>query len=135
MQALTTDPDEPTLVTLKAQVLMRLGRYKEAAKLYDGLLPALPERTLKWRRSTRDQAANCYRRWAKEDDALKDYDLAWSHPAEGCSSSGGSSCLWGVRRANLGPVQRGHKRSMKVAILRHTAPAFERRAQRSDGHQ
>jgi LuxR family transcriptional regulator, glucitol operon activator len=77
--AVKLDPKDPTLRTTKALVLTRLGRYAEAAELYESVLPTLKERTKKWRLSTRDQAAECYRRWADQDRRLDDQPARLQH--------------------------------------------------------
>ena len=68
------DPKSATLQSAKALVLNRLGRCAEAAKIYEGLLGDIRERPRRWRITTRDQAAECYRRWAELD--LKNLDTA-----------------------------------------------------------
>lgn len=77
--ALNLDPAEPTVLTLKALTLTRLGRFNEAAGLYEQVLPGLAGRSQKWRVSTRDQAAECYRRWAEQDRKMKDPSAARQH--------------------------------------------------------
>ena len=66
------DPKAATLQSAKALVLSRLGRCAEAAKIYEALLGDIRERPRRWRITTRDQAADCYRRWAEWD--LKNLD-------------------------------------------------------------
>ena len=66
------DPKSATLQSAKALVLSRLGRCSEAAKIYEALLGDIRERPRRWRVTTRDQAADCYRRWAEWD--LKNLD-------------------------------------------------------------
>jgi tetratricopeptide (TPR) repeat protein len=70
--ALQLDPGDHTLGTVRALALTRLGRLKEAADLYEQLLQQLSSRPRKWRITTRDQAAECYRRWGEQDHALRD---------------------------------------------------------------
>lgn len=69
-----SDPKNATLQSAKALVLSRLGRSAEAAKIYEVLLGDIHERPRRWRIATRDQAADCYRRWAESD--LKNLDVA-----------------------------------------------------------
>lgn len=64
--ALQVDPADATLRTARAQTLARLGRYKEACALYDVLVVDLSDRDRRWRIITRDQAAECYRRFAEQ---------------------------------------------------------------------
>ena len=68
------DPQSPTLQSAKALVLSRLGRSAEAAIIYEGLLAEIAERPRRWRITTRDQSAECYRRWAETD--LHNLDMA-----------------------------------------------------------
>jgi LuxR family transcriptional regulator, glucitol operon activator len=77
--ALTLDPGDETLETARALCLVRLGKCKEAAEIYEHVLTNLNERPRKWRIPTRDQAAECYRRWAEQDRALRDTEAARIH--------------------------------------------------------
>lgn len=69
--AIECDPKEEALITMRALILTRLGRYSEAAPLYDTVLVNLSNRPAKWRISTRDQAAECYRRFGEQDRIMK----------------------------------------------------------------
>jgi LuxR family glucitol operon transcriptional activator len=69
--AIKFDPKEEALITMKALILTRLGRYSEAAPLYDTVLTHLSDRPPKWRISTRDQAAECYRRFGEQDRTMR----------------------------------------------------------------
>jgi len=77
--ALKLDPEDPTLNTAKALVLTRLGKYKVAADLYERVLATVGGRARKFRLATRDQAAECYRRWAEQDLRLDDYEARHEH--------------------------------------------------------
>jgi LuxR family glucitol operon transcriptional activator len=77
--ALRIDPQDPTLITIKALVLTRLGKFSRAAELYENVLQTISQRTKKWRVSTRDQAAECYRRWAEQDQRMEDYTARIQH--------------------------------------------------------
>jgi LuxR family glucitol operon transcriptional activator len=77
--ALTLDPGDETMETFRALCLVRLGRCREAADIYEQVLINLEGRPRKWRISTRDQAAECYRRWAEQDRSLRDNTAACSH--------------------------------------------------------
>ena len=66
------DPKAATLQSAKALVLSRLGRCSEAAKIYEALLGDIHELPRRWRITTRDQAADCYRRWAESDRRNRD---------------------------------------------------------------
>ena len=79
--ALSLDPGDETLETIRALCLTRVGRYKEAAEIYEKAFAGLDERPRKWRITTRDQAAECYRRWAEQDHSLKDDDGERQHMA------------------------------------------------------
>ncbi len=70
--ALASRPDEAALLGVRALALTRLGRYTEASTLYEGLLSSVGQRPRRWRISTRDQAAECYRRWAEADSENRD---------------------------------------------------------------
>lgn len=71
-----TEPDEPAVLGLHANALMRLGRYAEAASIHERLAPHLPSRDRKWRIQARTQAADCYRRWAEQTCRMLDYESA-----------------------------------------------------------
>ena len=74
-----TDPGDPTVMGASALCLTRLGRYPEAADVYDKLLETVSERPRRWKVTTFDQAAECYRRWSEMDLANKDRDAARRH--------------------------------------------------------
>ena len=82
--AIKCDPNEETLSTLKALILTRLGRYSEAAPMYDVILMDIANRPHKWRLSTRDQAAECYRRFGEQDRAMKDTNGFFKHIDRAC---------------------------------------------------
>ena len=77
--ALELRAGEPALVGARALALTRVGRYSEAATLYDSLLSEINDRPRRWRVSTRDQAAECYRRWASTDFANRDMERFKEH--------------------------------------------------------
>jgi LuxR family transcriptional regulator, glucitol operon activator len=70
--ALKVDLEDDTLLTAKALALTRLGLYREASEIYEATLTRLDLRSRKWRVSTKDQAAECYRRWAEQDWRMSD---------------------------------------------------------------
>lgn len=79
-RAVQLDGPEPALQTARALALVRLGRFQDAAQLYEQLLPGLPAREWKkWRVSTVDQAAECYRRWAEQAVRMADLEQAKQH--------------------------------------------------------
>jgi len=82
--ALSLDPKEETLETLRALALMRVGQCKESAKIYERLLDNLEVRPRKWRITTRDQASECYRRWAEQNVTMNDMGLAKEHLDRAC---------------------------------------------------
>lgn len=65
--ALQIDRGQPTLETARGLVLTRLGRYEDAASIYERILSDLSTMPRRWRIPTFDQAAECYRRWAGRD--------------------------------------------------------------------
>jgi tetratricopeptide (TPR) repeat protein/cold shock CspA family protein len=83
-KALALDANEPTLLTLRALALTRLGRCREAAGIYERLLEDVERRPRKWRITTRDQAAECYRRWAEQDETMKDGEALKGHLDRAC---------------------------------------------------
>lgn len=83
--ALAKDPCEEALETLKALCLNRLGRCSEAAAIYERQLVGLAIRPRKWRITTRDQAAECYRRWAEHDLKMKETKCFKEHIARAAS--------------------------------------------------
>ncbi len=70
--ALKIEPGEPSLLTVRAMCLTRLGQVVEGAKIYEQLLSSLADRPRKWRLSTYDQAVECYRRWMEQDLRMRD---------------------------------------------------------------
>lgn len=83
--AIRCAPNEWPLVTLRAMILTRLGRYSEAAPVYEAILKDLPGQARKWRVSTRDQAAECYRRYSEQDRAMKNGIDFRSHIDRACT--------------------------------------------------
>jgi LuxR family glucitol operon transcriptional activator len=77
--ALAIDKDNETLETGRALALTRLGRCREAADIYDRVLANISGRPRKWRITTRDQAAECYRRWAEQDKSMSDRPALYNH--------------------------------------------------------
>jgi LuxR family transcriptional regulator, glucitol operon activator len=77
--AIKLEPADETLLTLKALIQMRLGQCAEAATIYEHVLESIDLRPRKWRISTRDQAAECFRRLAEQDKAMKDVSLSKEH--------------------------------------------------------
>ncbi len=82
-KTLTLDPGDETLETLRALALTRLGRCKEAAEIYERMLINICTRPRKWRITTQDQAAECYRRWAEQDRIMNDGELLKKHLERG----------------------------------------------------
>jgi LuxR family glucitol operon transcriptional activator len=70
--ALLIDKSQPTLETARGLILTRLGRYPEAAEIYERIVSDLSAMPRRWRISTLDQAAECYRRWAEKDRISRD---------------------------------------------------------------
>jgi tetratricopeptide (TPR) repeat protein len=83
--ALGADPGADTLLTLKALCLVRLGRFPEAAAIYSDQLSRLEDRPRKWRITTRDQSAECYRRWAEQDLKMREDEQFRRHLEMGLS--------------------------------------------------
>jgi LuxR family transcriptional regulator, glucitol operon activator len=83
-EAIRLDPKEIAFITLRALILTRLGRYAEAAPLYESVLPDLVSRPKKWRVSTRDQAAECYRRFGEQDRIMRNRDQFRAHINRAC---------------------------------------------------
>ncbi|HWG19834.1 MAG TPA: NB-ARC domain-containing protein [Terracidiphilus sp.] len=81
---ISRDSDE-TLITLRALILTRLGRYSEAAPIYESVLGSLALRPTKWRISTRDQAAECYRRFGEQDRVMKNGTEFRNHIERACA--------------------------------------------------
>jgi LuxR family glucitol operon transcriptional activator len=82
--AIKLDPKEIAFTTLRALILTRLGRYSEAAPIYESVLPELASRPKKWRVSTRDQAAECYRRFGEQDRIMRNHDQFRRHIDRAC---------------------------------------------------
>ena len=78
-------PDDPTLKAAKAVALNRLYKCEEAAGIYEQLLTSFSETDeastipKRWRISTYDQAARCYKRWAEIDFENRDYEKSKVH--------------------------------------------------------
>jgi LuxR family glucitol operon transcriptional activator len=83
-EAIKLDPKETAFVTFRALILTRLGRYSEAAPIYESILPDLSSRQKKWRVSTRDQAAECYRRFGEQDRIRRNRDEFRKHINRAC---------------------------------------------------
>jgi LuxR family glucitol operon transcriptional activator len=77
--ALGLEPQDQTLRTARALILTRLGRCKEAAEIYETVLVDIHLRPRKWRITTKDQAAECYRRYAEQDRLMNDGEALRSH--------------------------------------------------------
>jgi len=75
-EALKIDPDDIALQTCKAWVLTLNGEYNEASTIYEKILPEQYKRLLKFRISTHDQAASCYRRMAEQNIRDSDHQSA-----------------------------------------------------------
>ena len=73
------DRDDPTLLGAIAMCLTRLGEYPRAADIYVRLLESVNQRPRKWRITTCDQAADCFRRWAERDYTNKDGPAVRNH--------------------------------------------------------
>lgn len=79
-RAIEIDGPDPALRTNQALALVRLGKYAVAAAIYEELLGDLPARDWKkWRVSTVDQAAECYRRWSEQAAKMADLEQADRH--------------------------------------------------------
>jgi LuxR family glucitol operon transcriptional activator len=76
---LKEDPEEPAVNSLKAVALTRSGRFQLAEAIYDRLIATLSERPRKWRITTIDQAAECFRRWAELEARNDDDRASFSH--------------------------------------------------------
>ena len=83
-KALSLDPGDETLETARALILTWLGRCADAAEIYERLLEKLDARPRRWRITTLDQAAQCYRRWAERDSQLNEGELFRVHLDRGC---------------------------------------------------
>jgi tetratricopeptide (TPR) repeat protein len=76
---------DEALITLKALILTRLGKYPEALEIYELMLKDIQHRPHKWRVSTRDQAAECYRRFGERDRLMRDVPGFKKHLDRACS--------------------------------------------------
>ena len=70
--ALHHDAGDPTLLSTKALILSRMERFSEAASIYESLIHEIGERPKRWRITTHDQAADCYRYWSRVDSRDRD---------------------------------------------------------------
>ena len=86
--ALRQESDSTALIAAKALALTRLYRCAEAADLYNSLLESLNQKQKsidedevlpRFRISTYDQTAECYRRWAETDSRNNDYQKFKEH--------------------------------------------------------
>lgn len=77
--ALKLDPHDFALESVRALILMRLGRFKEAAELYEELITRAKDRSQKRRIELADQVAECYRRWAEWENRERDCEACDSH--------------------------------------------------------
>jgi LuxR family glucitol operon transcriptional activator len=77
--ALRIAPGDPTLETARGLILARLCRYEEAAGIYERIMGGISGLARKWRISTLDQAAECYRRWAEVDRLQRDPVKQFAH--------------------------------------------------------
>ncbi|AUQ42386.1 NB-ARC domain-containing protein [Yersinia ruckeri] len=75
-EALRVDSEDIALKTCKAWILTLNGDYKSGSKLYEELIPNQSSRHRKFRISTYDQAASCYRRMAEQYIKDSDYSKA-----------------------------------------------------------
>lgn len=78
-EALLIDRGQPTLETARGLILTRLGRYQEAAGIYERILSDLSAMPRRWRIPTLDQAAECYRRWTETDRLSRDPAQQMAH--------------------------------------------------------
>jgi LuxR family glucitol operon transcriptional activator len=79
--ALLLDPHEFALDSARALVLTRLGRFKEAAQICEGLFERAGDRSFRRRIELADQTAECFRRWAEFDYRQGDADACEKHIA------------------------------------------------------
>ncbi len=77
--ALQLDPNEFTLESVRALILTRLGRFSEAATIYESLLSSTKGPSVKRRIELADQSAECFRRWAELDIREKDFEGCENH--------------------------------------------------------
>jgi LuxR family glucitol operon transcriptional activator len=77
--ALRYEVGDLTLETARGLILTRLGRYEEGAEIYERIISFIAARPRKWRISTLDQAAECYRRWAEVDRVQRDPARQMAH--------------------------------------------------------
>ncbi len=78
-EALKADRERPILLWTKAQSLTWLGRYEEAADIFEKLLSNINSETARTRILYRDQTAECYRRWAERDLAIPHNTAVLNH--------------------------------------------------------
>lgn len=84
-EAIRVDGRDVALITCKAWVLTLKGEYIAAADLYDEILPKQGGRLRKFRVSTYDQAASCFRRMADQFFRDRDTMLARGYLEKGFS--------------------------------------------------
>ena len=77
--AIKLDPKDETLQSVRALILTRLGRCREAIEIYRHVLENISLRPKKWRVATKDQAAEAFRRLSEQDQAMKDDEAARRH--------------------------------------------------------
>jgi LuxR family glucitol operon transcriptional activator len=93
-QAINIDGEKGALITLKAKLLTRLGQYEVASSIYEKLLSDNSGVLRKFRISTYDQAAECYRRMSelsikdRDEDSAKKYLERSYEIIHGCLKSG-----------------------------------------------
>ncbi|MEZ8484415.1 NB-ARC domain-containing protein [Vibrio splendidus] len=75
-KALEIDSTDIALKTCKAWILTLRSDYEKATLLYEDLIPRQTDRHRKFRISTYDQSASCYRRWAEQFINDIDYSKA-----------------------------------------------------------
>lgn len=81
--ALRADPGDFTLESVRGILLTRLGRFSEAASIYELLLPKANEKLRQRRIELFDQAAECFRRWAEFDARENDREACKKHLMRG----------------------------------------------------
>lgn len=72
------DPNSPPLMTARAMALTRIGRLEEAANIHEILLTSIVSRERRWRMIAADQAADCYKRRARQEWERKEYESSKS---------------------------------------------------------
>jgi LuxR family glucitol operon transcriptional activator len=78
-KTLRIDSSHPAPRSAYALVLMRLGRFAESAVAYEQVIGQVKDHPKRWRISTLDQAAECYRRWAEQCERDRDEEAAYEH--------------------------------------------------------